>query len=215
MIFRTCGLGAVGLGSLHAASTVALMRARRDWSFIVAAVAFLSVAALALVGRASTPPLLPGTRECTGFPAEKCDELVASLEEEAAPHGGLSAYRIVCTSATCTDQEGQGIFVVVYGDGRVEDYARGYSVPGEAPSSPVRSEPSLTVAPACVGVPQLWCEEFARTLVADEVREGQVVASVTAECLATCTEESGDVRVRIELTDGTVLASDGFSYRSP
>jgi hypothetical protein len=191
------------------------MRARRDWAYIAAAIVFLFVAALALVGRASSPPLSPGTRECLGFPAEKCDEWVATLEQEATTHGGLSAYRLVCTSAVCTFQEGKGIRTVVYADGKVDDSNFGYTVPREPPSSPGRTEPPLTLAPTCIDVPQSWCDEFARQLVARDVGEGQAVASVTVECIATCTAQNGDASVRIVLADGTVLASDGFSYRGP
>ena len=191
------------------------MRGRRDWAYIAMAIVFLSAAALALVGRSTTPPLSPGTRECVGFPAEKCDAWVAALEQEATTHGGLSAYRFVCTSTVCTSQEGKGIRTVVFADGTVQDSGFGYTVPGEPPSSPGRTEPPLAVAPVCVNVPQSWCEEFARQLVASDVGEGQAVASVTVECLATCTADNGDASVRIVLADGTVLASDGFSYRGP
>lgn len=191
------------------------MRARRDWAYIAAAIVFLSVATLTLVGRASTPPLPPGARECIGFPAEKCDELAAAIEQDAAPHGGISAYRLACTSGVCTAQEGQGVRTVVFADGQVEDSGFGYTVPGEPPSAPGRTEPPLAVTPSCVGVPLSWCEEFARTMVADNVREGEVVASVTVECLATCTAQDGDARVRVVLADGTVLTTDGYSYRSP
>lgn len=191
------------------------MRARRDWAYIAAAIVFLFVAALALVGRASTPPLSPGTRECLGFPAEKCDEWVAALEQEATTHGGLSAYRLVCTSEVCTSQEGKGIRTVVFADGKVEDAGFGYTLAGAPRSSPGRTESPLAVAPLCVSLPQSWCEEFARQLVASDVGEGQAVASITVECIATCTAQNGDASVRIVLADGTVLASDGFSYRGP
>ncbi len=191
------------------------MRARRDWAYIAAAIVFLSVAALALVGRASSPPLSPGQRECIGFPAEKCDEWVAALEQEAATHGGLAAYRLVCTSNECTSQEGKGIRTAVFADGKVVDAGFGYTVAGAPPSSPGRTASPLAVAPVCVSLPQSWCEEFARQLIASDVGEGQAVASVTVECIATCTAQSGDASVRIVLADGTVLASDGFSYRGP
>lgn len=191
------------------------MRARRDWAYVAAAIVFLSVAALALVGRASTPPLSPGMTECVGFPADKCDEWVAALEQEAAPHGGLSAYRLVCTSAVCTSQEGKGIRTVVFADGKVEDSGFGYTVPGEPPSSPGRTDAPLTVTPTCINVPRVPCEDAARTFVAEWVGEREAVASIAVECSTTCTELNGDVRALITLTDGRILTADGYSYRGP
>jgi hypothetical protein len=137
------------------------------------------------------------------------------LSKEAATHGGLAAYRLVCTSGVCTSDEGRWIRTVVFADGTVQDSGFGYTVPGEPPSSPGRTEPPLTVAPVCVNVPQFWCEEFARSYVAEGEREGQIVASVTVECIATCTETNGDARGRVTLADGTVQGTDGFSYRGP
>jgi hypothetical protein len=191
------------------------MRTRRDWAYIAAAIAFLSVAALALVGRASAPPLSPGTRECIGFPAEKCDEWVAALEQQAATYGGLSAYRLVCTSGSCTSQEGKGIRTVVFADGKVQDSGFGYAVPGEPPSSPGHTEPPLTVTPTCINVQQFWCGEFARSALSQGASEGEAVASITVECSATCTETNGDARVLITLTGGRTLVADGYSYRGP
>lgn len=170
--------------------------------------AALVVVAFGLGGCA--PSLPPGTRACVGFPAEVCQRHVAELEQEGMTHGGVAAYRIVCTSGQCTVERGEGTLTVVFADGTGREGGFGYAVPVGPP--PGGTEPPLTVVPACLGVPRAKCEEFARAGASDSVPAGQTVASITVRCTKTCTETNGDGETLVTLTDGTTRTS-GWQYR--
>jgi hypothetical protein len=88
---------------------------RRSAPHRITSLAGLMAAIVALAGCA--PSLAPGTRACVGFPEEVCQGRVADLEQEGQTHGGVAAYRFVCTSATCTAARGEGTETVVFGDG--------------------------------------------------------------------------------------------------
>ncbi len=166
-------------------------------------------AGCALAGGA--PNLPSGTRECVGFPAEVCQRQVRELEQEGGIHGGVVAYRIVCRPGICTLAQGEGTQTVVFGDGTGREGGFGYAVPAGTP--PDGTLPPLAVTPTCVGVPQSWCEDFARTAADEAVRGGQSVVAITVRCTTSCTGTNGDVETRVTLGDGTVVTSTA-GYRS-
>ncbi len=174
------------------------------------AFAVVVIAAVGLLAGCA-PSLPPGTRDCAGFPADVCQRQVEDLEREGVVHGGVVAYRIVCTSGSCTTAGGEGRLTVVFADGTGREGGFGFAVPVGTP--PGGTEPPLTVAPVCLGVPQSWCEDFARTAASDASNGGQTVVSITVTCATTCTEANGDVKTRVTLGDGTVVTSDA-GYRS-
>jgi hypothetical protein len=169
----------------------------------------LLVAAGALLAACGGPSLLPGTRDCIGFPAEVCQQQVDELQDEGRSHGGVAAYRLVCTSGSCTVAGGEGMMTVVFADGTGREGNFGYATPVGTPPG---TDPPLTMTPLCLGVPQSWCQDFARTAAAEAVRGGQTVVSITVRCTTTCTETNGDVETRVTLSDGTVVTS-GSGYR--
>ena len=133
----------------------------------------------------------PGTRECIGFPAEVCQNQVADLEQEGQSHDGVAGYRFVCSTARCDATAGEGIATVVFGDGTRREGGFGY---GAAADAPTGTDPPLAVAPQCLGVPESWCADFARTAATEAVRAGETVAAVTVACRSTCTEAVGKGR---------------------
>ena len=175
----------------------------------MAALASGVAAVLALAGLAGcAPSLAPGTRECVGFPAEVCQNQVADLEQEGQGHGGVAGYRFVCTTARCDAAAGEGIATVVFGDGTRREGGFGY---GAAADAPTVTDPPLTVAPQCLGVPESWCTDFARTAAAEAVRAGENVAAIAVACTSTCTDTAGKGETRVTMADGRVIQS-GWEY---
>lgn len=181
---------------------------------LLAASGALLAAAGALLAACCGPSLPPGTRDCIGFPAEVCQRQVDELQDEGRSHGGVAAYRLVCTSGSCTVAGGEGTMTVVFADGTGREGSFGYATPVETPPGelPIVTDPPLTVTPPCLGVPQAWCAEVARTAAAEAARGGQAVVSITARCTTTCTETNGDLETRVTLGDGTVVKFDS-EYR--
>jgi len=171
------------------------------------------LAAAGLLAGCGGPSLLPGTRDCIGFPAEVCQRQTAELQDEGASHGGVAAYRFVCTSGSCTVAGGQGTMTVVFADGTSRKGSFGYATPvATPPDAPGVTDPPLTVTPLCLGVPESWCQDIARSAAAEAARGGQTVVSITVRCTTTCTETNGDLATLVTLGDGTVVKSDS-AYR--
>jgi hypothetical protein len=182
------------------------MFARWRAPHVIAALAGVVVAMLGLTGCA--PSLAPGTRDCVGFPVEVCQSRVADLEQEGQAHGGVAAYRMVCTAATCSAASGEGTETVVFGDGTGRDGGFGYATAADAPTI---TDPPLTVAPQCLGVPETWCADLGKSAAADATRDGGSVAAVTVACASTCTETGGKGTTSVTLSDGRVIRS-GWEY---
>ncbi len=153
------------------------MSARTNASHPIATMAVVA-ALLALAGCA--PSLPAGTRACVGFPVSVCQSQIAELDREGALHGGVAAYRLVCTAGSCTEQRGEGMLTVVFNDGTGREGSFGYATPVETPpgAPPSTTEPPLTVVPTCLGVPRLRCEDFAR---AEAGQPGFIGKTVTVD----------------------------------
>jgi hypothetical protein len=87
------------------------MSTRTNASQPIAAMAFGAAVILALA--ACAPSLPRGTRQCVGFPTEVCQTQVADLEQEGKSHGGVAAYRLACSTGSCTPEGGEGRVTVV------------------------------------------------------------------------------------------------------
>jgi hypothetical protein len=150
-----------------------------------------------------TPNLPPGERTCLGFPADVCRRQVEELQLEGAAHGGVVAYRILCTSGACTAERGDGTIAVVFADGRGREGGFGYAVPMGTP--PERTMGPLPVVPSCIRVAPEVCDEWART-IAEEVPDWSTIRVITIRCTSAspCTEAAGDGEMVVELADGTV-----------
>ena len=193
------------------------MSVRTSASHPIETMAFGAAVILALA--ACAPSLPSGTRACVGLPAEVCQNQVADLEQEGQGHGGLTAYRLACSTGSCTSRGGEGRLTVVFGDGTGREGNFGYATPaGNPPDAPSATEPPLTVTPVCLDVPEPWCERSAQAaaseaVASEGVRGGETVVSVTVRCTTTCTGTTGDAEMRVTLSDGTVVTSS-FGYQS-
>jgi hypothetical protein len=177
---------------------------------MIRALGLLAVILVAAAGSAACAPSLPaGTRVCVGFPAEVCQRQVADLEREGMTHGGVVAYRIVCTSGSCTAAQGEGTETVVFADGTGREGGFGYAVPVGTPA-PGPSRGPLPVVPACLGVPDGWCREMART-GAETVADWSSIVAITVRCTGSCTTTKGDGETRVRLVDGSEPAT-GWNY---
>ena len=159
----------------------------------------LLASVLVVAACAGAPDLLPGTRACLGFPAEVCARQVAGLDQEGVVHGGVVAYRIVCTAGPCTAAKGDGTQAVLFADGTGGESGFGYATAVETPGPPPSRAP-LPVAPACLGVPPGWCTEQARTGV-EGIADWSRVVAITVRCTSTCSLASGDGETRVCLRD--------------
>jgi hypothetical protein len=177
---------------------------------MIRALGLLAVTLAAAAGSAACAPSLPpGTRVCVGFPAEVCQRQVADLVQEGMTHGGVAAYRIVCTSGSCTAAQGTGTATVVFADGTGRQGGFGYAAAvGTPPPEPSRG--LLPVAPACIGVPDGWCREEARTS-AEHVADWSSIVAITVHCTSTCTTTKGDGETRVRVVDGSEQAT-GWNY---
>lgn len=151
------------------------------------------------------PDLPPGERTCLGFPPDVCLRQVEGLNLEGSTHGGVVAYRILCTAAQCTEAAGEGTVAVVFADGTGREGGFGYAAPVGTP--PERRMGPLPVVPVCLGVPADQCEEFARTS-ADAIADWTTIASITVRCTTTCTDRDGDGQTLLTLSDGTSTTAD-------
>jgi hypothetical protein len=163
---------------------------------------------LLLAACAGPPNLPPGTRACVGFPAVVCARQVADLEREGAAHGGVVAYRIVCSSASCTTEQGDGTAAAVFADGTGRELGFGYAAPVGPP--PEATFGPLPVTPVCLGVPAGWCAEHARA-GAEMIADWSTIATITVRCTRSCSATAGDGETRVLLRDGTAQ-TQGWSY---
>jgi hypothetical protein len=163
---------------------------------------------LLLAACAGAPDLRPGERTCAGFPADVCARQVAELEREGRAHGGVVAYRVVCTSASCTSARGDGTESVVFADGTGREGGFGYAAAeGMPPEATFRP---LPVAPSCLGVPAAWCAEQARA-GAEMVSDWSTIATITVRCTGACSPAAGEGETRLVLRDGTAR-TQGWNY---
>ncbi len=180
---------------------------RAPWRLLAAAACLLVVEAG--VAACQAAPNLPlGERTCLGFPPDVCRRQVEELELEGAIHGGVVAYRIVCTAPACTAAAGDGSVAVVFADGTGREGGFGYAQPVGTP--PERTMGPLPVTPACVGIPAGWCAENART-GAEMIADWSTIAEITVRCSGTCSDTAGTGETRLVLRDGTAQ-TQGWSY---
>ncbi|MFH1474638.1 MAG: hypothetical protein ABIG85_02135 [Chloroflexota bacterium] len=175
---------------------------------MIRSLGFVAMLLLASGIAGCAPSLPPGTRTCLGFPLEVCRRQVAELEREGLAHGGVVAYRIICTSGSCTATQGQGTETVVFADGAGREGGFGYAVPVGTP--PEATFGALPVTPSCLGVPADWCAENART-GAEMIPDWATIVSITVRCTSTCTTSRGDGETRVLLLDGSEQ-TQGWNY---
>jgi hypothetical protein len=175
------------------------------WSALSVIAASALFAAGVLAGCRMGPALPTGERTCLGFPPDVCRREVEGLDLEGTTHGGVAAYRIVCTAASCTEAAGEGTVAVLFADGTGREGGFGYAAPVGTP--PEGTMGPLPVAPACLGVPAGQCDEFARS-GAEKVADWSTIRAITVRCTTTCTDRDGAGKTLVTLADGTTTTED-------
>lgn len=151
---------------------------------------------------------------CTGIPAAKCDEAVASVAR-SLPNTAVVAIEVNCVAGTCTTASGAMDTVVTLPDGSqlrstTNSWATGggQGVEGgdTAPVQPPVPEPMVPVEPVCQGVPVSSCKTMAETAFG-ELTDQDVVQIVVRCKEPPCTDAHGVGDTVVTYGDGTTQSS--------
>ena len=116
------------------------------------------------------------------------------------------AARVRCTSARCSEAQGEVSIEIVYADGSRSQSGYGWeSAPGIGGPEPVPvpvDPPSLPVEPKCLGVDEEHCLDAATNALV-EYGDPAPIASITVTCARTCTQSDGSGTTVIVVADGT------------
>lgn len=183
--------------------------------------AVLAVVAFAAVTGCSAPapsggPIPSPRVTCTGVPAAKCDEAVASVAR-SLPNTQPVAIDVSCVSGTCTMQTGAMDTVVTLADGstlrsntlswaEADGDPDGGVAATEAPQ-PAPPEPALPVQPACQGVPPSMCATMAETAFG-ELPTDSVLAIVVRCTKPPCTDKAGTGDTTVRYAGGSMRVSE-------
>jgi len=150
------------------------------------------------------PALAPGTRACIGLPSARCEDVFSQAEEDARQRGTVVVGIVVQCKGLCTAAGGEAEVSISYGDGSSERSGFGWQEAAPAPAvGTARPEPSLPVAPTCVGVDAATCDLRALESVSDlEADPDQVVAIVVLCTSGRCTPAEGEGDTTITFVDG-------------
>jgi hypothetical protein len=148
------------------------------------------------------------------MPQASCAESFLAAEAQARERGTIVVGIIVRCIGVCTAARGEAERSVSYGDGTSEQGRFGWQAAEPAPVAPPEGpEPTLQVAPTCVGIEAGWCESVALDAVSQlEPGSGDVVSIVVNCTLGPCTQTSGDGETTVTFADGQVITS-GWAYR--
>jgi hypothetical protein len=179
------------------------------------------ILAIATLAACSAPPasgVAPASPKvsCTGVPAVKCDEAVASVAR-SLPNSAPVAIDVTCASGTCTAQNGAMDTVVTLPDGsQLRSSTLSWSEPDtgsagggtttEAPRPAPIPEPVVPVQPACLGVPASMCATMAETAFGELPMES-VIAIVVRCTEPPCTDKGGTGDTVVSYADGTTRSS--------
>lgn len=177
---------------------------------------FAALAAIVACGppSASGPPSSPRI-SCTGLPATKCDEAVASVAR-SLPNTPVVLIEVSCVSGTCTAATGAMETVVTLEDGSVLrssgiSWSGGEDGSGQTSSKPLPPPPAVVpVEPVCQGVPLATCRTMAETAFG-EVSDQAVVQIVVRCRKLPCTNERGEGDTVVTYADGSTRTS-GWGY---
>ncbi len=170
----------------------------------VRSVALLVMAAIlagcSILSGSMTAPVGPGT--CANMQEGACQE---QIDRAAARHPGVTSVDVACTAPTCDRKGGAGSVVVTMADGTTVEEAFTYT-----------GDPNPLPVPACIGLANDVCRNIATTTV-DGLPPSKAIRVIAIACTASsCTEDRGEVDVRIQFGDGSEFqGSQGWEAASP
>jgi hypothetical protein len=138
-----------------------------------------------LAGRVAAPG---GAGTCSSILEGACDE---QIDLAAARHPGVTNADVECTVPTCDRNGGAGTVVVTLADGTTVKETFAYT-----------GDPAPVPAPACSGIALDVCRNIAATTV-DGLPPSKAIEAISIACTAaSCTEDRGEVDVRVRFSDG-------------
>ena len=192
----------------------------------IAAILLATWLAAACSGAAAVDPAASPVVACSGIPAAKCDEAVASVAR-SLPSSHPVRVEVTCGAPPCTEASGTMLTTVTLADGRqltanpINWFDANASGGAQTPAPVGIPEPvpggrgvaPLRIAPICQGVPFTQCRDMAASFAEPDAGHGAVVA-VTVHCTKNpCTETTGEGDVVITYADGT-QTTGGWGYTS-
>ncbi|MET1232044.1 MAG: hypothetical protein ABWY52_04240 [Candidatus Limnocylindrales bacterium] len=181
-------------------------------------------ALLAMVGWAvagcvgvMSPAVAPGTRACVGLPQATCEQIFRDADAEARARGKVVVGIAIRCTSVCTDASGEAERSVTYSDGTSEQGGFGWQAAEPVPvGGPIAPEPSLSVAPTCVGLDVVTCESRALESVSDPAPGDGEIVSIVVRCTpGPCTSANGEGETTITFADGTVRTTHWGYAGSP
>ncbi len=164
------------------------------------------------------PAIAPGTRACIGLPQATCEQAFQEADAKARERGTVVVGIVVRCTAVCTDASGEAERSVTYGDGTSEQGGFGWQQAAPAPvGQPVGPEPSLAVAPTCVGLDAATVRPRPSSAVDSLERgSGPRMVSIVVRCTpGPCTPARGEGETTITLADGRTNAINWTYEGSP
>lgn len=169
-------------------------------------------------GAAPADPTATARIDCTGLPAVRCDEAVASVAR-SLPNDHPVRIEVRCISEPCTESSGAMETTVTMVDGRqlhanpltwsdASATGGGAVPPGQPAGGP--GQVRLPVEPTCQGVPLATCRDMGSNF---ESGHGAVVSILVRCTINPCTATAGQGDTVITYADGT-QSTGGWGYSS-
>jgi hypothetical protein len=153
-----------------------------------------------------TPPDGAPAFDCVGVPIPTCEQILREQRDAARGAAPIVGATIRCTSATCSEAEGEVTISVVFADGTRTESGYGWAMaPPVAPGGPDPDPfepPKPPVQPTCIGVDEGNCQNAATNALM-EFGDPAPIASITVTCGGVCTPTEGSGTTVIVIADGT------------
>lgn len=182
----------------------------------VLAVLILAAGLTAACLPGTSPAVAPGTRACIGLPQATCARAFEEAETQARERGTVVVGIVIRCTTVCTEASGEAEQSVRFADGTIDQGGFGWQAADPAPvGEPPRPEPSLPVAPTCVGLDPASCETRALESMSTDQGLAQIVAIVIRCAPGPCTPEGGEGDTTITYADGASKTSHWIYSGSP
>lgn len=147
---------------------------------------------------------------CEGVPHDHCQDAIDEAADAAGARDAvIIGVRVRCTSAVCTDQQGDIAVEAWLSDGSEYESSGGYATPvgtppdGLPPGGQTGGPTPIPLEPVCLGVPRAWCIEQAAAALEPDRGPGSAPVSVVVRCTrSSCTETTGGGSAVVTYEDG-------------
>ena len=156
----------------------------------LAGMLLLVAAVLGACGQSSgSVPALVGPGRCADMLEGACQE---QIDRAVARHPGATNVDVACTAPVCDRKGGAGTVVVTLANGAKVTEPFAYT-----------GDPAPVPVPACTGIALDLCRSIATSTV-DGLSPSKAIRAVSIACTtSSCTEDRGEVEVRVQFSDGS------------